>query len=174
MGSKESYKSRSVVKPDGDGQRRYHDSCYALGPEYIAALDRASAPWKPMSPEICYVCGKYLQKSALLNRGAEEWVELRCECPGRLVLVRHKEAPLPPKPPKVEIGKIEVLRADGVKCPRCWNYHTVQGNPMGVCDRCVAAVTESLPYLVADGRWTQADADEWRAMVAAMIGRWKA
>jgi hypothetical protein len=177
MGSKESYKSRSVVKPDGEGERKYHDSCYALGPEYIAALDRASAPWKPMNPDICYVCGKYLQKSVPVRRGKEEWVELSCECPGRLVLVRHKEAPPPPKPWKVEVS-VEVRRAIGSKCPRCWNYHAVEGNPMGCCDRCVSAVTESLPFLVAEGRWTEADAEEWRGLAyrsaEAQIARFRA
>jgi hypothetical protein len=168
----EKYRSRSVIPADGK-VRRYQDSCYALGPEYIAALDRASAPWKPKSPEICYVCGKYLQKSAIVRRGAEVWGELTCGCPGRLVLVRLKEAPPPPRPPNVDV-KVSVARADGVKCPRCWNYHTVQGNPMEVCDRCVAAVTEMLPGLVAEGKWTQADADEWQAMVKAMVDRWRA
>ncbi len=172
MGDK--YKSRSVVGPDGQGQRKYHDSCYALGPEYIAALDRATAPWKPRDPQLCFACGKYLQKRAIVRRGGEEWVELACECPGRIVLVRTKEAPPPPRPTETKIGSILVERADGAKCPRCWNYHTVQGNPLGVCDRCVAAVTEALPYLVAEGRWTQEDADEWRALVRATIERWKA
>lgn len=69
---------------------------------------------------------------------------------------------------------IKVERAPGQKCPRCWNYHTIQGNPLEVCDRCVLTVTSMLPELVADGRWTQADADEWRALVKASVERWKA
>ena len=70
--------------------------------------------------------------------------------------------------------EVKVERAPGIKCPRCWNYHTVQGNPMDVCDRCVVAVTSMLEWLVAEGRWTQADADEWRALVKASVDRWKA
>lgn len=54
---------------------------------------------------------------------------------------------------------VEVKHADGIKCPRCWNYHTIQGNPLDVCDRCVVTVTDALDWLVAEGRWTQADAD---------------
>ena len=69
--------------------------------------------------------------------------------------------------------KIEVERASGVKCPRCWNYHTIQGNPQDVCDRCVVVVTGMLDGLVADGRWAQADADEWRASVRASAARWR-
>lgn len=70
--------------------------------------------------------------------------------------------------------EIIVERAPGQKCPRCWNYHTVIGNPMEVCDRCVVAITSSLDWLVAEGRWTQADADEWRGLVREMVNRWKA
>lgn len=69
---------------------------------------------------------------------------------------------------------VKVERAPGAKCPRCWNYHTIQGNPMDVCDRCVVTVTEMLPELVADGRWTEADAQEWRDLVQATVNRWKA
>jgi hypothetical protein len=84
-----------------------------------------------------------------------------------------KERGYVPDDSKIEI-EIKVERAPGVKCPRCWNYHTIQGNPMDVCDRCVLVVTQSLPSLVADGRWTEADAQEWRDMVQASVNRWKA
>jgi hypothetical protein len=75
-----------------------------------------------------------------------------------------------------EIGraKIDVEHADGDKCPRCWHYHTVQGNPQGLCDRCVSAILEGLDDFVREGRVTQADADEFRAEVKAMVNRWKA
>jgi hypothetical protein len=68
---------------------------------------------------------------------------------------------------------VEVSRASGTKCPRCWNYHTVQGNPMGCCDRCVLAVTAMLPELVGSGRWTEADAEEWRVLLRSMVAKWK-
>jgi hypothetical protein len=70
--------------------------------------------------------------------------------------------------------KIEVTKADGAKCPRCWNYHTVQGNPQGLCDRCISSILEGLPYWVANGTFTQEQADEFRAEVKAMVDRWKA
>jgi hypothetical protein len=34
----------------------------------------------------------------------------------------------------------EVARSGAHKCTRCRNYHTVQGNPMDCCDRCVFTV----------------------------------
>jgi isoleucyl-tRNA synthetase len=40
---------------------------------------------------------------------------------------------------------IEVVRADGEKCERCWNYSTRVGESEkypGVCERCVAALAE--------------------------------
>lgn len=82
----------------------------------------------------------------------------------------------PPEPqPGAALGlEIKVERADGQKCPRCWNYHTVQGNPQELCDRCVSAILEGLPYWVETGVFTQAQADEFRAEVRAMVNRWKA
>jgi isoleucyl-tRNA synthetase len=40
---------------------------------------------------------------------------------------------------------VEVLRADGAKCERCWNYSTHVGeNPRypSICERCTAALAE--------------------------------
>jgi hypothetical protein len=70
--------------------------------------------------------------------------------------------------------EVKVERALGVKCPRCWNYHTIQFNPMDCCDRCVRAVTEMLPYLVENNLWTEADCEEWRELVRQSVNRWKA
>jgi len=42
--------------------------------------------------------------------------------------------------------KVEVLRADGKKCDRCWNYDVSVGRHPehpGVCQRCVEAITQS-------------------------------
>jgi hypothetical protein len=72
------------------------------------------------------------------------------------------------------MATIEVKRADGVKCPRCWNYHTVIGNPQDVCDRCLVIVTGMLDDLVRDGKCTAEDAEEWRQQVRAVRERWKA
>ncbi len=68
----------------------------------------------------------------------------------------------------------EVARIGALKCPRCRNYHSVQCNPKDCCDRCVFTVNSMLPELVADGRWSEADAQEWRDLVQASVNRWKA
>lgn len=70
--------------------------------------------------------------------------------------------------------QIHVERAEGTKCPRCWNYHTVRGNPQELCDRCVLAILEGMDQFIAEGRVSQADADEFRTEVKAMRDRWKA
>lgn len=69
---------------------------------------------------------------------------------------------------------VEVYKADGIKCPRCWNYHTVVGNPQDVCDRCLVTVTNMLDDLVVEGKVLSEDADEWREQVQATLTRWKA
>jgi len=68
---------------------------------------------------------------------------------------------------------IEVRRADGIKCQRCWNYHTVQGNPKDVCDRCVVVITEMLPYLEEQKIWTKDECEWWRIEVQKMKDKWK-
>lgn len=79
-----------------------------------------------------------------------------------------------PLRPGEEMGiEIEVRKADGVKCPRCWNYHTVGGNPQELCDRCISAILEGLPHWVETGVFTQEQADDFRAEVRAMVNRWK-
>jgi hypothetical protein len=69
--------------------------------------------------------------------------------------------------------QVNVKRTEGTKCPRCWNYTTVQGNPQELCDRCVLAILEGMEQFIAEGRVSQADADEFRAEVRAMHDRWK-
>lgn len=68
----------------------------------------------------------------------------------------------------------EVARSGAIKCTRCRNYHTVQGNPMDCCDRCVITVNSMLPDLLASGTWTRESVDEWKALVKASVNRWKA
>jgi len=41
--------------------------------------------------------------------------------------------------------KIEVCRADGQKCPRCWMYAGIPENPHGICDRCAKTMLDSTP-----------------------------
>ena len=43
--------------------------------------------------------------------------------------------------------KVEVEKAPGVKCERCWRYvPTVRSEPdwAGICDRCVDALAETV------------------------------
>lgn len=70
--------------------------------------------------------------------------------------------------------EIEVAHADGEKCPRCWNWHTVRGNPQNLCDRCIGNILEGLDDWVERGQMTQEQADGFRAEVRAMVDRWKA
>ena len=78
---------------------------------------------------------------------------------------RLKEQPL---------AEAAVASVPGTKCPRCRNWHSIQGNPMDCCDRCVFTVTSMLSWLVSEGRWTAADADEWRELCKQSVNRWKA
>jgi Zinc finger found in FPG and IleRS len=61
-----------------------------------------------------------------------------------------------------------------LKCPRCWNYHTVQGNPDDICDRCIAIINSMLDELVACEKWTPEQVQEWKDAISAMVNRWKA
>lgn len=38
--------------------------------------------------------------------------------------------------------QVIVERADGVKCPRCWKYHGIPDNFMGMCDACCSTLIE--------------------------------
>jgi isoleucyl-tRNA synthetase len=52
---------------------------------------------------------------------------------------------LPPKDAPPGGWRIEIARADGAKCERCWNYSTHVGENADyptVCERCVKALTE--------------------------------
>jgi len=79
----------------------------------------------------------------------------------------------PLKPGETLGIEIEVQKAPGEKCPRCWHYHTVQGNPQGLCDKCVRAILEGLPYWVETGVFTQEQADDFRAECRKMTERWR-
>jgi isoleucyl-tRNA synthetase len=49
---------------------------------------------------------------------------------------------------------VRVLRADGAKCERCWNYSTHVGENADyptVCERCVKALTEIEETMAASG-----------------------
>jgi isoleucyl-tRNA synthetase len=52
---------------------------------------------------------------------------------------------LPPKDSSFGGWRIEIVRADGAKCERCWNYSTHVGENADyptVCERCLKALTE--------------------------------
>jgi isoleucyl-tRNA synthetase len=49
---------------------------------------------------------------------------------------------------------VEIVRAEGSKCERCWNYSTHVGENADyptVCERCVKALTEIEETLAASG-----------------------
>ena len=95
-----------------------------------------------------------------INASLEAKIRLRAKGPYLEVLQRHtKDLPalfivsqtevLPfDEPERTDSSQpftVEVLRADGAKCERCWNYSTHVGeNPRypTVCERCTAALAE--------------------------------
>lgn len=40
---------------------------------------------------------------------------------------------------------VSVSASTGIKCPRCWQYHTVRVNYDGLCDRCLRLIVERFP-----------------------------
>jgi isoleucyl-tRNA synthetase len=61
---------------------------------------------------------------------------------------------VPPKDPPVGGWRIEIRRAEGTKCERCWNYSTHVGENSDyttVCERCVKALTEIKETMAASG-----------------------
>lgn len=67
---------------------------------------------------------------------------------------------------------IKIERASGTKCPRCWNYHTIQGNYMDMCDRCQAACLEGAADLVAMGQLTKEEGEQLVAGIKATVKKW--
>jgi isoleucyl-tRNA synthetase len=54
---------------------------------------------------------------------------------------------IPPSTPAEHLApvRVEVARADGAKCERCWNYSVLVGSSREyptVCERCLAALAE--------------------------------
>jgi len=68
---------------------------------------------------------------------------------------------------------VSITRADGSKCPRCWNYHTVQGNYRDLCDRCSLACVEGARDWVVRGQLSAAEASELVAGIKASVARWR-
>jgi isoleucyl-tRNA synthetase len=95
-----------------------------------------------------------------INSSLEAKIRLRSKGPYRELLQKHaKDLPAlfivsqtevlpfdgPAQSDHPEPFHVEVLRADGTKCERCWNYSTHVGeNPRypGVCERCSEALAE--------------------------------
>lgn len=44
-----------------------------------------------------------------------------------------------------DMPEISIERALGVKCPRCWKYHTVADNFMDLCDACGITICKDYP-----------------------------
>jgi hypothetical protein len=51
--------------------------------------------------------------------------------------------------------EIEVQKAEGVKCPRCWKLRGIPTNYQGICDECQQTLKEILPDLAEQGIFTQ-------------------
>lgn len=68
---------------------------------------------------------------------------------------------------------ITVERANGIRCPRCWNYHTIQKNFMDMCDRCLLACKEGAADWVANGQLTQEEASTLLEGIEASAKQWE-
>ena len=71
-----------------------------------------------------------------------------------------------------DLTQVKIERASGTKCPRCWNYHTVKGNFMGMCDRCQKACLEGAADWVARGQLTQEEANQLIAGIKESAKQW--
>jgi isoleucyl-tRNA synthetase len=106
---------------------------------------------------------QYLERSRtqkFINASLEAKVRLRSDGSYMELLQKHaKDLPAlfivsqvevlpfdgPPQSDHPEPFRVEILRADGAKCERCWNYSTRVGENTrypGVCERCTAALAE--------------------------------
>lgn len=65
---------------------------------------------------------------------------------------------------------VDVYRADGPKCPRCWRMHGIPDNHLGMCDRCCDAILEGLSDLVTRGQLTEEEADALREDITIAKG----
>jgi len=70
-------------------------------------------------------------------------------------------------------SEILIERAEGTKCPRCWNYHKVRKNFMDMCDRCQLACLEGAADWVANGQLTQEEADQLVAGIKESAEQWR-
>jgi isoleucyl-tRNA synthetase len=128
-----------------------------------ANLDaKAKSEWEELHALRANVL-QYLERSRtqkFINASLEAKVRLRSNVSYLELLQKHvKDLPAlfivsqvevlpidgPPQSDHPEPFRVEILRADGAKCERCWNYSTRVGENTrypGVCERCTAALAE--------------------------------
>jgi isoleucyl-tRNA synthetase len=93
------------------------------------------------------VIGGALEAKVRLNGAHPEaplWRKYAASLPA-LFIVSQVEIVTPGDPARSAEVVLEIARADGAKCERCWNYSTHVGESVDyptVCERCVAALAE--------------------------------
>ena len=64
--------------------------------------------------------------------------------------------------------QIEVVCAEGHKCPRCWKYNGIPSNHQGICDTCARAILESTADDYMDNRRPEQSEDDFRVGFALL------
>jgi isoleucyl-tRNA synthetase len=135
-------------------------------PEEVALRSNLDAQTKAEWEKLHALRGEVLQDlerartQKIINASLEAKIRLRSKGPYLELLQRHtKDLPAlfivsqvevlpfdgPERSDSPQLFLVEVLRADGAKCERCWNYSTHVGENEcypGVCERCTAALAE--------------------------------
>jgi len=73
----------------------------------------------------------------------------------------------------LEPVELTISHADGHKCPRCWQWHTVQGNYLDLCDKCQLACLEGVGDWVERVQLTIAEGERLVAGIRASARRWR-
>jgi len=117
------------------------EKLYALRAEVLQDLERARARK--------YINGSLEAKIRLRSKG--HYLELMerhaKDLPGLFIVSQVEVLPFdePVHSEHPEPFHVEVLRSDGTKCERCWNYSTHVGDNArypGICERCSEALAE--------------------------------
>ncbi len=91
------------------------------------------------------VIGSSLEAKVVIAAAPDRYAFLRGyqqELPALFIVSQAELKPVPQLPPPLDFT-VEVLRASGAKCERCWNYRDSVGTNSDhptLCDRCVEAI----------------------------------
>ncbi|WP_447974114.1 isoleucine--tRNA ligase [Nitrospira sp. Kam-Ns4a] len=91
------------------------------------------------------VIGSSLEAKVVITAAPDRYAFLlgyQQELPALFIVSRVELKPVPQLPPPMDFT-VEVLRASGAKCERCWNYRDSVGTNSDhptLCDRCVEAI----------------------------------